>query len=319
MSRSLISPVLASQVSGVELPRWLAGWCAETLGSEPRELIFFRQQASSVYGAVLKDGRSVVLKSRRDEFGRAAACVAAQRALAEDGFPCALPLTEVDFIDGRAVHAETYRPGGGIVTDNNPDAATQFGSAYACTLAALAAHPLAAPGTNPDWVRWSEPTAFPRLWWQDESVLTAELPSVLMQTVERVRHRLQNILSPPVLGHADWETQNLRWEGETLRAVHDWDSLAILPECTLVGVSSGTFANFRSPTLPPIDSSAAFLAAYQCERNRRFDRDELECAWAASLWSACYNARIQVLYQRPTGALDVLMAQASDRLALAGC
>jgi hypothetical protein len=35
---------------------------------------------------------------------------------------------------------------------------------------------------------------------------------------------------PCVLGHADFEAQNLRWHGREVWAVHDWDSLAWQPE-----------------------------------------------------------------------------------------
>ena len=121
-----------------------------------------------------------------------------------------------------------------------------------------------------------------------------------------------------MLGHADWEAQNLRWCGETLHAMHDWDSLASLPECVLVGAASGTFASNGTPTLAPAASSAAFLGRYQQVRRRAFRADELECAWAASLWPACFNARTQILYDRPHPALDQLELQADRRLTLAG-
>jgi hypothetical protein len=45
------------------------------------------------------------------------------------------------------------------------------------------------------------------------------------------------------------------------------------------------------PTLAPIESSEAFLAAYQHIRGRLFTAAERETAWAASLWMAAYNVR----------------------------
>ena len=53
-----------------------------------------------------------MIKSRHDENGRAATCVAVQSALADAGFPCARPLTGVTFQDGLAIHAEEWRPRG---------------------------------------------------------------------------------------------------------------------------------------------------------------------------------------------------------------
>ena len=71
------------------LPSSLADWCATALGSPVVGQLFDRQQASSVYAVELADGRRVVIKSRRDADGRAAACVGAQRALAACGVRCA--------------------------------------------------------------------------------------------------------------------------------------------------------------------------------------------------------------------------------------
>lgn len=271
-----------------------------------------------MYALHLADGRRVVLKSRRDDSGRARACVDAQGAMADDGFACARPITPVDIVDGQAVHVEEYLPGGEIETDDGPRTGAAFAAVFADLLGRLAALAPSAPATNPDWMRWSGPVAFPRLWWQEWWVDTAPLPSVILETAERVRRRLAAGRFPAVLGHADWETQNLRWSGGSLHAVHDWDSLASLPECTLVGTAAGTFASNRIPTLAPMASSAAFLDSYQRHRGRTFGVDEEQCAWAASLWPACFNARIQVLYDRPRPALDQLAIQAAERLALAG-
>lgn len=51
--------------------------------------------------------------------------------------------------------------------------------------------------------------------------------------------RLMAARLPCVLGYADFETQNLRWHGQQVRAVHDWDSLAWQPEAALAGAASG--------------------------------------------------------------------------------
>ena len=48
---------------------------------------------------------------------------------------------------------------------------------------------------------------------------------------------------------------------------------------------------FRAPMLAPIESSEAFLLAYQNNRGRLFTTVEEEVAWAASLWTAAYHAR----------------------------
>ena len=97
-------------------------------------------------------------------------------------------------------------------------------------------------------------------------------------------------------------------------AVHDWDSLAWHPEAALAGAASGAFASAGPPTLAPVESSAAFLAAYQDIRGRLFTAVEQEIAWAASLWTAAYNAREQALNGDTPVSGEALRAQAAERL-----
>ena len=115
-----------------------------------------------------------------------------------------------------------------------------------------------------------------------------------------------------MLGHADFEAQNLRWHGREVWAVHDWDSLAWQPEAALAGAASRSFASAGPPTLAPIESSESFLLAYQDIRGRMFTVVEQEIAWAASVWMAAYNAREMALRgYTPVGG-DALLAQAPN-------
>ena len=96
--------------------------------------------------------------------------------------------------------------------------------------------------------------------------------------------------------------------------MHDWDSLAWQPEAALAGAASGAFASAGPPTLAPIESSEAFLVAYQDIRGRIFTAVEQEIAWAASLWMAAYNAREEALYGHTQVGRDALRAQVAERL-----
>src|SRR5689334_15311275 len=78
---------------------------------------------SSVEAVELEDGRSVVVKRRLDEQGRAARCVLIQAAVAAHGFPCPRPLTRVTVADGIAVHAEEWVPGGAVMRQDDQAAA----------------------------------------------------------------------------------------------------------------------------------------------------------------------------------------------------
>jgi hypothetical protein len=68
--------------------------------------------------------------------------------------------------------------------------------------------------------------------------------------------------------------------------VHDWDSLAWQPGPRWPGQRAVRSPVPGPPQLAPVDSSAAFLLAYQELRGRGFSTVEQEVAWAASLWMA---------------------------------
>jgi hypothetical protein len=140
------------------------------------------------------------------------------------------------------------------------------------------------------------------------------VPAFVAHVAELARGRILTAGLPCVLGHADFEAQNLRWHGQQVWAVHDWDSLAWQPEAALAGAASGSFASAGPPTLAPIESSEAFLEAYQDIRGRSFTAVEQEVAWAASVWMAAYNAREEALLGHAPVCRDALRAQAGERL-----
>jgi len=272
--------------------------------------LFVLGYLSEVVGVRLADGREVVVKRRADESGRARACVAVQRLLAEQGFPCPMPLTDVTFQSGFAVHAERLVEGGEVETEDTPAAAERSAVLLADLLRRVAAFDLDPPLPNPEWVRWDS---------LPERRATSKVPAWLEDTSRRVRAKLSECRLPPVLGHADWEAQNLRWlRGEPV-IVHDWDSLAWLPEAVLVGAAAGVFASHDTPTLAPVESSAAFLDAYQRARGERFSSHEQEIAWAATILVALNNVRDELMFDHPRLSYERLMAQRMERLARAHC
>ena len=277
-------------------------------------MLFRRRQISTVFGLRLADGTDVVVKARADD-GRAVSCVAAQARLAERGFPCARPLTPVVGVGSLAVHAEEFRPGGEVLAGDSPGVAVRYAEVFARLMAELAGVTVAPPLPNPPWVRWdhTDPGVWPAidsLDIRDQSVV----PAHAVDVAERTRRRILAAGLPCVLGYADFEAQNLRWHDRQLWSVHDWDSLAWQPEAALAGAASGSFASAGPPVLAPIESSAAFLVAYQRLRGRRFSAPEHEVAWAASVWMAAYNAREEALDGSTSVGRDALRAQAAERL-----
>ena len=297
-----------------DLPDWLPAWCLDYLGGEPAGVLFQVQQISMVFGLRLAGGTDVVVKARADD-GRAASCVAAQVWLAERGFPCPPPLTPVTGVGSLAVHAEEFRPGGEVLHGDSPDVAVRYAEVFARLMAELAGVTVAPPLPNPPWVRWdhTDSGVWPAISLLDNRDQSA-VPAYVVDTAQRARERILAADLPCVLGHADFEAQNLRWHGQQVWTVHDWDSLAWQPEAALAGAASGSFASAGPPALAPVESSEAFLVAYQDIRGRLFTAVELQVAWAASLWMAAYNAREEALRgNTPVGGV-ALRAQAAERL-----
>jgi hypothetical protein len=297
-----------------DLPDWLPAWCLDHLGGEPAGVLFQLHQVSMVFGLRLAGGTDVVVKARADD-GRAVRCVAAQARLAERGFPCARPLTPVVRVGSLAVHAEEFRPGGEVLHGDSPDVAIRCAEVFARLMAELADVTVAPPLPNPPWVRWdhADSGVWPALDSLDKRDQSA-VPAYVVEAAVRARGRLLAAGLPCVLGHADFEAQNVRWQGQQVWAVHDWDSLAWQPGAALAGAASGSFASAGPPTLAPVESSAAFLGAYQDIRGRLFTAAEQEIAWAASVWMAAYNAREQALHGDTPLSGDALRAQAAERL-----
>jgi hypothetical protein len=298
----------------------IVAWCDRELGGRPVELLFATAHMSDVIGVQLDDGRNVVIKSRPDESGRASTCVEAQRALAARGFPCARPLTKVSVIDGLAIHGEEWRPGGDILRGDGPEIAAKFGTLLADVVTFTKRLNVRPPLPNPVWTLWNHtgPGIWPAYDWHDARADKVEIPEYIEDTAVRVRSRMRRANLPYVLGHADWKTQNLRWKGSLPYAIFDWDSLAWLPEAAIAGAAAGSFASTEQPTLAPLESSAAFLDLYQQTARRAFSFDELQVAWAASLWLAAHNARTEALNETTPLATQALLDQADARLLLAG-
>ena len=292
----------------------MAVWCRDHLGGEPVDVLFQLHQLSTVIGLRMANGTDVVVKARPDD-GRAASCVAAQAQLAEGGFPCARPLTPVIRVGSLAVHAEESRPGGDVLHGHTPDVAELYAEVFARLMVALADVSVAVPLPNPRWVRWDH--ADDGLWpaiefldARDQSII----PAFVVDAAERARRRLLTSGLRSVLGHGDYEAQNLRWRDREMWAVHDWDSLAWQPEAALVGAASGSFPGVRPAMLAPIESSEVFLEVYEDTRGRTFTPIELEVAWAASLWPAAHNARWEALHGDTTVTSQALGEQAAERL-----
>jgi hypothetical protein len=100
---------------------------------------------------------------------------------------------------------------------------------------------------------------------------------------------------PPVVGHVDFDSDNIRWEtahSKEVRVVHDWDSAAALPEPAIAGLASAIFtATGEAGTEATFEESELFLDCYRERRGLEWSREEVEVAWAAGLWVRAFDAK----------------------------
>ena len=189
----------------------LDSWCERWLGAGVDDIVFATGHLSRVVGVCLTDGRQVVVKVR-PAADRLVACTDVQRILWQAGFPCPRPLAGPVPFCAYTANAENLVPGGEVLGIGG-DAVERYAELLARFI--RLAPPLDSIGSlapNPPWVAWdhdydgvwpppddrdADLNAHPETGWLDE-------------IGRRVRRRLSQLCgSPTVVGHGDWESQNL--------------------------------------------------------------------------------------------------------------
>jgi len=295
----------------------LSAWCMDYLGSASAAELFRSGQLSAVIGLRLVDKREVVVKVRPAS-PRIAACVEVQRRVFESGYPCPEPLGGPAPFGNGVATAEAYVPGG----DELPGAehAAQLSAEAFAWLIGLAPRPADVSSLDPapSWAAWNHGEAglWPRP--EDDDVNLNEVvgPEWIDRAAGCARDRLRAGASEVVIGHCDWLADNLRWRGDELLAVHDWDSAVADSEAVLVGFAAALYSTVSPDELATVGETGRFLDAYRDARGRAFSADELQRSWAAGVWTRAYDAK----YQHVAGHAIVSLSEteASERLHRAG-
>jgi len=298
-------------------PGRLARWCMEHLGSPPADELFSAGYLSAVIGLRLADGREVVVKVRPDA-PRIAACIDVQRHLFQAGYPCPRPLTGAAPFGTDVATAEAYVPGGAVLpsVDHAPLA---FAEAFA-QLIRLAPRPAEVSPLEPapSWAAWNH--GGDGLWPGPENsdVNLNEVAGAdwIDDAGRRARDRLRAGESEAVIGHCDWLAGNLRWSGDALLVVHDWDSVTADSEAVLVGFAAALYSTVSADQLATVEDTDRFLVAYCDASGREFSAGELQRAWAAGVWTRAYDAKYQHAVGQPITSLSE--EEARERLRRTG-
>ncbi len=282
---------------------------------------FQRAHLSVVTGVLLADGRNVVIKAR-PAMARQRACMEVQRHLWQAGFPCPQPLAGPAPLGALAAMAEAFVPGGTQLAPG-PGFAGSFAAALA-ELIGLAPPASAVPTLEPSppWTYWDHHEDGPWPWPDDMNMdLNAQPGSAWLDDAAiRIRLRLERCTQPPVVGHGDWESQNIQWRRGRLHAVHDWDSVISRPEAAIAGLAAAVFAAAGGPgEHATVAQSGQFLTAYERARGRPWTADEHEVAWASGAWAVAFNAKKDTVDAGRGGRpAQGIAAELADRLRLAG-
>lgn len=296
----------------------LFAWCESALGERPAEVLRRTGHLSRVVVLMLADGRHVVVKARPFE-PRLLGCAAVQRSLAAGGFPCPTPLAGPDLVGALAVSAETV-----IDTGVQGDVAAGA-EAFATLLARLVAEapasdavPSLAP--SPPWNGWDHDGAelWPDLDDEGRNLNRVDGLAWIDAAAGAVRRLLRDYSAPPRVGHGDWESQNIRWLGGEVIAVHDWDSVIAQPEAAIVGFASAVWAaQGGADEASSVEQSAAFIDVYQQAAGAAWTKPARRAAWAAGLWVRLFNAKKNAAAGGGP-QLDRLADEIAQRLELAG-
>jgi hypothetical protein len=177
-------------------------------------------------------------------------------------------------------------------------------------------------GPPPAWICWNHggPGVWPVADDRPDDLNATKEPAWLTSLARRIQAKLASSPGiPPIVGHCDWESQNMRWIGRELLVVHDWDSCVSLPEPYIARAASVMFPT-AGGTLDAasIEESESFLRSYEEARGRTFTSLERELCWAAGLWPMTYNAKKESLDQAGGPVASRLASQATERLGRAG-
>jgi Ser/Thr protein kinase RdoA (MazF antagonist) len=293
-------------------------WCVRWLGSPVSEMLFEAGSLSAVVGVRLADGSEVVVKVRRSA-PRLQAAYAVHRHVWRSGYPVPEPLVPpTPWAAAESASAERL-VGGGEVGGRSPGDAARSADALAALIAITAtAGDVGDLSPSPSWVAWDHDG--PGLWpCPDAGQLDLDVtagPAWLDEAAARCRERLRRYRAPRVIGHADWHADNVRWSGDRLLVVHDWDSVVRQPEAVIAGIAAAVFPATGDSWQPAsVDESEQFLTAYIRATPRAWTPEDSEAFWAASVWTLAVDAKEAVAGgSHPT----LTEAEALERLSLAG-
>jgi hypothetical protein len=307
-SHVLVGGGVEEVIFGTTDPERIAGMITDAAHRQTGERVegglFYAASSGCVFGLALADGRSVVLKAyqSRWELPFLRAVQRVQRAVAESGFPCPMPLAEPVSVGAGWATMESLLPDPGqhVLLDDGSLEISSAGLVRLLHASAGSAHDdlelhpfriadgdlypsphspifdLRSTGKGAEWIdEWAR-----RAWPQRSS---GSLPLVI--------------------AYLDWSARNVRTDRTGIVAVYDWDSVSVASEAVAAGQAAATWRStgetldVRAPDAAEIER---FLAAFATARGAPFSSLEREAARAAAVWVMAYTARCEHALEQRT-------------------
>jgi hypothetical protein len=272
-------------------------FCERHLGSRIRAVLFESRSTNHVLGALLEDGRRVVVKAHRPRQSRelVEAVLRVQAAHAGAGFPCPRPLA------GPAPLGEGLGTAEELI-DEGESRDTHDPALRRAMAELLARHvEIARACDEPTLARNWDILQGDSLWPPErhDPSFDFEATAAGAEWIDRVAAEARPRAAEPaepIAGHMDWSGEHFRFTGDRATVVYDWDSLALRPEHHVVGAAAGTFTHnppSGAPLAPSPEEAAAFVDEYGAARGRPPSTAERERIAAMTTYVIAYIARCE--------------------------
>ena len=284
-----------------QIAAMINAFCQAHLGSNIRGYLFYRASIGSAHGIQLEDGRNVVIKVRPPaetnpylSFDRPSLESISQvmKWLADRGYPCPEPIVGPTPLARGLATVEEFLNRGECGNGFNPDCRILIATGFAELIELLRSFEgevACFKHFQRDESLYAQPHS--KLFDFKRTSAGAEWIDAFAQRARQAEARV----GKPVLGHADWRVEHLRFQKGKIVATYDWDSLAFCPETELVGISAHGFtADWTLEgvrRIPTADDIRAYVTDYEQARGRPFSQHERKSLFATCVYCIAYGAR----------------------------
>lgn len=300
--RALLGDVPVEQVLSL-----FSSYIQDRLGPPIGAVRFRAGRIDVVWGLVLGDGREVVIKAHRRpvELQAVAAAVQAKVLLARTDFPCPVPLSGPDEVQGHVLTIETLLDRGLSPDGRDPAVRRLLADGLSRHIRVLRhdASLRVRAGRGPSWCQYQRgPWPTPH----DPIVDFAHCPEGYEWLDAYARRASEQVLTyrdqEVIVGHADWYAGNVAVANGELVGTFDWELVADT-EAVIAGFAASSFASSSSSggCLSAPEEALAFLQDYEIARGLPFSRTEQRAASAAAAWIVAFNARWETAMRSEEG------------------